>query len=223
MAITQSPFFWFFRGPSRRRFFAVRAVEYAILVSMVFSLSIVIVNFDEGMRFALALLGSGHVVQASGVGIEAVDPGAVGASTGSSLASAMAGPGSIGALAQLREVFDTVMGAMLVLLSAWTAVKSRNDGEQVKDKAARLLGAMARAPHGAGAGSLLLAEVEALLWGSSLLGGVLLSLLVVLPSMQAAADPTLFEFMFRQVPGQAWVLLALVAGVSVMASWRRAL
>ncbi|MDG6969935.1 MAG: hypothetical protein JRN54_02355 [Nitrososphaerota archaeon] len=220
---TQSPFAWFFRAPSRRGFFLVRATEYAILVCMVFTLAVVIVNFNLGMGLALTLLGSGQMVQASSVGIEAINPSAIDPSTGSSLASAVAGPASVMAIAQLREVFDAVMGAMLVLLSAWTVAKSRNDGAQVRDKSRMLLRAVARHPHGPGAGSLLLTEVTALLWGTSAVAGVLLSLLVVLPTMQATADPTLFAFMFQQIPEQAWELLALVVGLSVLASWRRIL
>ncbi|MDE2040551.1 MAG: hypothetical protein KGO96_13055 [Elusimicrobia bacterium] len=221
MAITHSPFFWFFAAPARRRFFLVRTLEYAILVSMVFTLSVVIVNFDVGMRLALSLMGSGQLVQASSVGISAVNPGALLQDQGGALSSAVAGPYSLDAVAQLREIFDSVMAGILTLLSAWTVVKSRNDGSSLRDRAKMLLKAVRRSPLDARSGSLLLLEVTLAMWGLAAGLGVLLALLVVLPWMQSMAGPTLFEFIFAQVPQAAWELLALVSGLSLAASWRR--
>ncbi|MDG6910777.1 MAG: hypothetical protein JRN18_00305 [Nitrososphaerota archaeon] len=63
--------------------------------------------------------------------------------------------------------------------------------------------------------------VTALLWGSALAAGSILAPLVVLPSMQAEAAATLFEFMFRQVPSESYGALSLVARFSLMASWGR--
>jgi hypothetical protein len=216
-----APFFWFFRSSGRVRFFLLRSMECSVLVSMVFTLAVVVVNFDEGMRLALALMGSGQAVQASSVGIIALNPGALSPSSGTSLSAAVAFPAAMGAVAQLRQIFDAVMGTMLVLLSAWTVVKSRNDGVVMRDRTEPLLGAIARSPLPRYAGTLLLLEVTALVWGTSLLCGVGLSLLVVLPAMRSIAGPTLFEFMFAQIPSGSWMLLALVASVSVCASWRR--